>query len=133
MRIVLLGAPGAGKGTQAERIQAALGVPVIGTGNLLREAIRVGSPLGRMAKEYMDGGNLVPDELIVGLIRDRLAQPDCRDGVILDGFPRTVAQAEALDGFTHVDVALSIEVPDAVIVKRMSVAVPAPNAKAHTM
>ena len=120
MRIVLLGAPGAGKGTQAERIQAVLGVPVIGTGNLLREAIRVGSPLGRMAKEYMDGGNLVPDELIVGLIRDRLAQPDCRDGVILDGFPRTVAQAEALDGFTHVDVALSIEVPDEVIVKRMS-------------
>lgn len=120
MRIVLLGAPGAGKGTQAELIHTALNLPILGTGNLLREAIREDSSLGHKAKEYMDGGNLVPDELIIGLVRDRLAQPDCRDGVILDGFPRTVTQAEALDEITDIDVALSIEVPDEVIVKRMS-------------
>lgn len=120
MKLILLGAPGAGKGTQAEFIQAALKVPVISTGNLLREAVAQGTSLGLKAKEYMTSGRLVPDELIIALVREKLASHDCEHGVILDGFPRTVAQAEALDTFAAPDAVVSLEVPDEVIVKRMT-------------
>ena len=120
MKLILLGAPGAGKGTQAEYIKAALGVPVISTGNLLREAIAQGTPLGQQAKSYMDGGHLVPDELIIGLVKEKLHTPECEHGAIFDGFPRTVAQAETLDNMAGVDVALSIEVPDEAIGHRMA-------------
>lgn len=120
MKLILLGAPGAGKGTQADFIKAALKVPVISTGNLLREAIAQGTELGRQAKSYMDGGKLVPDDLIIGLVKEKLASHDCEQGAIFDGFPRTVAQAEAMESFTDVDAALSIEVPDEVIVHRMA-------------
>lgn len=120
MKLILLGAPGAGKGTQADFIKAALKVPVISTGNLLREAIAQGTELGRQAKSYMDGGKLVPDDLIIGLVKEKLASHDCERGAIFDGFPRTVAQAEAMESFTDVDAALSIEVPDEAIVRRMA-------------
>ena len=120
MKLILLGAPGAGKGTQADFIKAALKVPVISTGNLLREAIAQGTELGRQAKSYMDSGKLVPDELIIGLVKEKLASHDCEQGAIFDGFPRTVAQAEAMESFTDVDAALSIEVPDEAIVHRMA-------------
>lgn len=120
MKLILLGAPGAGKGTQSDFIKDALKVPVISTGNLLREAIAQGTDLGKQAKSYMDGGNLVPDELIVGLMKEKLATPECENGAILDGFPRTVKQAEVLETIGGVDVALSIEVPDEAIVHRMA-------------
>ena len=120
MKLILLGAPGAGKGTQADFIKAALKVPVISTGNLLREAIAQGTELGRQAKSYMDGGKLVPDDLIIGLVKEKLASHDCEQGAIFAGFPRTVAQAEAMESFTDVDAALSIEVPDEAIVHRMA-------------
>ena len=120
MKLILLGAPGAGKGTQADFIKAALKVPVISKGNLLREAIAQGTELGRQAKSYMDGGKLVPDDLIIGLVKEKLASHDCEQGAIFDGFPRTVAQAEAMESFTDVDAALSIEVPDEAIVHRMA-------------
>ena len=120
MKLILLGAPGAGKGTQADFIKAALKVPVISTGNLLREAIAQGTELGRQAKSHMDGGKLVPDDLIIGLVKEKLASHDCEQGAIFDGFPRTVAQAEAMESFTDVDAALSIEVPDEAIVHRMA-------------
>lgn len=120
MKLILLGAPGAGKGTQADFIKTALKVPVLSTGNLLREAIAQSTPLGVKAKAFMDEGNLVPDELIVQLVREKLAEPLCAGGVILDGFPRTVAQAEALERFASIDTALSIEVPDSAIVHRMA-------------
>ena len=120
MKLILLGAPGAGQGTQSDFIKDALKVPVISTGNLLREAIAQGTDLGKQAKSYMDGGNLVPDELIVGLMKEKLATPECENGAILDGFPRTVKQAEVLETIGGVDVALSIEVPDEAIVHRMA-------------
>ena len=120
MKLILLGAPGAGKGTQADFIKAALKVPVISTGNLLREAIAQGTELGRQAQSYMDSGKLVPDELIIGLVKEKLASHDCERGAIFDGLPRTVAQAEAMESFTDVDAALSIEVPDEAIVHRMA-------------
>ena len=120
MKLILLGAPGAGKGTQSDFIKDALKVPVISTGNLLREAIAQGTELGKQAKSFMDGGNLVPDELIVGLMKEKLATPECENGAILDGFPRTVKQAEVLETIGGVDVALSIEVPDEAIVHRMA-------------
>ena len=97
MNLILLGAPGAGKGTQAELLVHKLSIPAISTGNMLREAIAEGTELGMKAKSYMDGGNLVPDELILGIVADRVAQPDCAGGFILDGVPRTLAQAEALE------------------------------------
>jgi adenylate kinase len=96
-RVIFLGAPGAGKGTQARRLAAASGVPQVATGDMLREAVAEGSPLGREAKRYMDTGALVPDQVVIGLVDERLARPDARRGYVLDGFPRTVAQAEALD------------------------------------
>lgn len=130
MKLILLGAPGAGKGTQAAFIKAALKVPVISTGNLLREAITQGTPLGKQAKQYMDGGQLVPDGLIIDLVREKLQSPDCAAGAIFDGFPRTVAQAEALEQFSHVDAALSVEVPDQAIVHRMAGRRTCPNCHA---
>ena len=120
MKLILLGAPGAGKGTQSAFIKDALKVPVISTGNLLREAIAQGTELGKQAKAYMDNGQLVPDELIIGLVKEKLESHDCDNGAIFDGFPRTVAQAEAMAAFSTVDVALSFEVPDEVIIKRMA-------------
>ena len=121
MNLILLGAPGAGKGTQAELLVKKLSIPAISTGNMLREAISNGTELGRKAKEYMDAGNLVPDELILGIVADRVAQPDCANGFILDGVPRTLAQAEALEAKgVRIDHVVSIEVDDAVIESRMT-------------
>ena len=97
MKIILLGAPGAGKGTQSEIISRKLGIPTISTGNILRAAVKEGTPIGLQAKSYMDAGKLVPDEIIIGIIQERLAEPDCAGGFILDGVPRTIAQAEALE------------------------------------
>ena len=120
MKLIFLGDPGAGKGTQSDFIKDALKVPVISTGNLLREAIAHGTDLGKQAKTYMEGGHLVPDELIIGLVKEKLASHDCENGAIFDGFPRTVAQAEVLETIGGADVALSIEVPDEAIVHRMA-------------
>ena len=121
MTLILLGAPGAGKGTQAELLSAKLSIPAISTGNMLREAIAADTELGRKAKEYMDGGNLVPDELILGIIGDRVAMPDCKNGFVLDGVPRTLAQAKALEAAgICIDHVISIEVADSVIERRMT-------------
>ena len=121
MNLILLGAPGAGKGTQAELLVEKLAIPAISTGNMLREAIANGTELGIKAKQYMDEGNLVPDELILGIVADRVAQPDCANGFILDGVPRTLAQAEALEAKgVKIDYVVSIEVDDAVIEGRMT-------------
>ncbi|MGM9590571.1 MAG: adenylate kinase [Faecousia sp.] len=121
MNLILLGAPGAGKGTQAEILVKKLSIPAISTGNMLREAIANGTALGKKAKQYMDEGNLVPDELILGIVADRVAQPDCQGGFILDGVPRTLAQAEALEEKgVRIDHVVSIEVDDAVIEGRMT-------------
>ncbi len=121
MKLILLGAPGAGKGTQAEILSAKLGIPTISTGNILRAAIKDGTPIGLEAKSYMDAGKLVPDAVIIGVVADRLKQPDCAKGFILDGVPRTLPQAEALDaaGVTF-DKVLSIEISDREIEERMS-------------
>ena len=121
MKLILLGAPGAGKGTQAEILSKELQIPTISTGNILRAAIKDGTPTGLKAKSYMDAGKLVPDEVIIGIITERLAQEDCRNGFILDGVPRTIAQAEALEkaGITFDDV-VSIEIADETIMQRMS-------------
>ncbi len=121
MNLILLGAPGAGKGTQAELLVHKLSIPAISTGNMLREAIAEGTELGMKAKSYMDGGNLVPDELILGIVADRVAQPDCAGGFILDGVPRTLAQAEALEAKgVKIDYVVDIEVPDSEIEGRMT-------------
>ena len=121
MKLILLGAPGAGKGTQAELLSAKLGIPTISTGNILRAAIKEGTPIGLEAKSYMDAGKLVPDAVIIGIVAQRLAQPDCAKGFILDGVPRTIGQAEAIDkaGITF-DKVLSIEISDGEIEERMS-------------
>ena len=121
MKIILLGAPGAGKGTQAEIISKKLGIPTISTGNILRAAVKAGTPIGLEAKSYMDAGKLVPDEVIIGIIQERLAESDCANGFILDGVPRTIAQAEALDAHgIHFDAVLSLEIADSVIGARMT-------------
>ena len=121
MNLILLGAPGAGKGTQAEILVKKLSIPAISTGNMLREAIANGTELGKKAKQHMDEGTLVPDELILGIVADRVAQPDCSKGFILDGMPRTLAQAEALENMgVRIDHVVSIEVDDAVIEGRMT-------------
>lgn len=120
MRIILLGAPGAGKGTQAEFITAKLGVPAVSTGNLLRSAISEGTELGKKAAEYMNKGSLVPDELVIELVRERVKDPDCQKGMVFDGFPRTLAQAEALDRVMDIDMVLFLDVSDDAIVERMS-------------
>ena len=121
MNLILLGAPGAGKGTQAEIICDTLKIPAISTGNILREAVKNGTELGLKAKEYMESGNLVPDEVVIGLLKERIAQPDCENGYVLDGFPRTVPQAEALDAMgVVIDRVIDIEVPDEKIQARLS-------------
>jgi adenylate kinase len=121
MKLILLGAPGAGKGTQAEIISKKLNIPTISTGNILRAAVKNETPVGLQAKSYMDKGALVPDEVIIGIMKERLAEPDCKDGYILDGMPRTIAQAEALEAENiDIDTALSIEISDAEIETRMT-------------
>ena len=121
MKLILLGAPGAGKGTQAEIICQKKNIPTISTGNILREALKNGTEMGLKAKSYMESGALVPDEILIGIIKDRLAEDDCKNGFILDGFPRTIPQAEALDAMgIEIDAVLDIEVPDAEIITRMS-------------
>lgn len=121
MNLILLGAPGAGKGTQAEIICAKLNIPSISTGNILRAAVKEGTEMGLKAKSFMDAGALVPDEVIIGILKERLAQPDCANGFILDGVPRTIAQAESLEkaGIKFDDV-VSIEIADEAIMERMS-------------
>ena len=121
MNLILLGAPGAGKGTQAEVICNTLHIPAISTGNILREAIKNETALGMEAKSYMDGGKLVPDEIVINILKERLQQDDCQNGFILDGFPRTVPQAEALDQMNiRIDRVIDIEVPDEKITARLS-------------
>lgn len=121
MKLILLGAPGAGKGTQAEIISEKYNIPTVSTGNIIRAALKNGTEMGLKAKSYIDAGELVPDNVVIGIIKERLSEPDCKKGYILDGFPRTIPQAVALDdmGFV-IDAALSIEVADSEIVKRMS-------------
>ncbi len=121
MKLILLGAPGAGKGTQAEVISEKYNIPTISTGNIIRAALKNGTEMGLKAKAYTEKGLLVPDDVVIGIIRERLAEDDCKEGFILDGFPRTIPQAEALDQMgIMMDAALSIEVADSEIVKRMS-------------
>lgn len=121
MNIILLGPPGAGKGTQAEILKEKLSIPSISTGNILREAVKNGTDLGKKAKEYMDKGDLVPDSLIVGILKERLSEPDCKNGFILDGVPRTLAQAEALEQMgIPIDTVIEIEADDDTIVRRLS-------------
>ena len=121
MKLILLGAPGAGKGTQAEILSKKLGIPTISTGNILRAAIKNGTPVGLKAKAYVESGALVPDEVIIGIMAERLAEGDCAKGYILDGMPRTIPQAEALEAAgVGIDCALSIEIADETIIERMS-------------
>lgn len=121
MNMIFLGAPGAGKGTQAEVVCKELNIPAISTGNMLREAVKNGTPAGLAAKECMDKGDLVPDEIVIGILKDRIAQDDAKNGFILDGFPRTVSQAEALDKMgVQIDKVVEINVPDEKITARMS-------------
>ena len=121
MKLILLGAPGAGKGTQAEILSKKLGIPTISTGNILREAIKNQTETGLKAKQYMDNGQLVPDDVIIGIVRERLSQPNCAKGYILDGMPRTIPQAAALEeSGVHFDAVVSIEILDEVIESRMT-------------
>ena len=125
MNLILLGAPGAGKGTQAKLISERHGIPQIATGDILREAVTSGTELGRKAKEFMDRGELVPDEIVIGIVKERLAQPDCENGFILDGFPRTLVQAEALDNILaemnkKIDAVINIDVSEEEIIKRIT-------------
>lgn len=125
MRVLLLGAPGSGKGTQSERLRENLGIPQLSTGDMLRQAVANGTELGKSAKSYMEQGVLVPDDVIIGLMRERITQADCKGGYILDGFPRTVAQATALDGMlksvaSRLDVVCEIQVPDEELLTRLS-------------
>jgi len=120
VRLILLGPPGAGKGTLADALIKKLDVPQISTGDILRNAVKQGTPVGLKAKAYMDAGDLVPDEVIIGVVKERLTEPDCKAGYIFDGMPRTIAQAEALDKQgVVIDTVLSVEVPDEVIMKRL--------------
>ena len=121
MRLILLGAPGAGKGTQATFICRQFGIPQISTGDMLRAAVKAGTPLGVTAKQVMDAGGLVSDDLIIALVKERLAQPDCANGFLFDGFPRTLPQADAMKAAgVKLDVVLEIDVPEAAIIERMS-------------
>ena len=121
MNLILLGAPGAGKGTQAEKICEKLSIPAISTGNMLREAMANGTEMGLKAKSFIDAGKLVPDEVVIGIINERLKADDCKNGFILDGFPRTIPQAEALDNMgVRIDRVIDIEVPDDKIASRLS-------------
>ncbi|MDD5000602.1 MAG: nucleoside monophosphate kinase, partial [Thiomonas arsenitoxydans] len=121
MRLILLGAPGAGKGTQAAFITERFGIPQISTGDMLRAAVKAGTPLGQQAQKIMEAGALVPDEIMLGVVRERLSAPDCAKGFLLDGFPRTIAQAEGLEkAGIAIDVVLEFDVPDADIIERLS-------------
>jgi adenylate kinase len=120
MNLIFLGPPGAGKGSQAQLVCEKYKIPHISTGNMLREAIAQGTKMGLEAKKNVDAGNLVPDEVVVGIVKDRLEEDDCRNGYILDGFPRTIAQAESLAGFTDIDLALLVDSSDESIIKRLS-------------
>ncbi len=121
MNIIMLGAPGAGKGTQAAVLCEHFNIPTISTGNIIREALRTGTEMGLKAKSFMDAGKLVPDEVVIGIVKDRLQEDDCKAGYILDGFPRTIPQAEALDEMgANIDCVIDIEVQDDVIVNRLS-------------
>ena len=120
MNIIFLGPPGAGKGTHAQRLMYDLEIPQISTGDMLRQAIKAETPMGLSAKAYIEKGELVPDEVVIGIVKDRLQQDDCQRGYILDGFPRTVAQAEALSTFAKIDVALNLSRPDEMIIARLS-------------
>jgi len=121
MRLILIGPPGAGKGTQAAFIRDAYGIPQISTGDMLRTAIAAGTPLGLAAKRVMNGGALVSDDIMIGLVKDRLREPDCANGYLFDGFPRTIPQADAMkDAAVALDYVIEIDVPDAAIVERMS-------------
>lgn len=120
MRMMFLGAPGAGKGTQAEIISNLYSVPTISTGDMIRSAIKLGTEMGKNAKAYIDRGQLVPDEVVIGIVKDRIAQDDCANGFILDGFPRTIAQADALETLqVRLDLVIDLVVDDQVIIKRM--------------
>src|SRR5207248_8651167 len=121
MRLILLGPPGAGKGTQANFIRQKYGIPQISTVDMLRAAVKAGTPLGVAAKKVMDAGHLVSDDIIIGLVKERLKQPDCANGYLFDGFPRTIPQAEAMKSAgVAIDYVLEIDVPDAAIIERMS-------------
>jgi adenylate kinase len=121
MRIILLGAPGAGKGTQATYIKEKFNIPQISTGDMLRAAVKAGTPLGLEAKRFMDSGGLVPDEVIIGLVKERIKDADCQDGFLFDGFPRTIPQAEAMrQAGVDIDYVVEIDVPDEQIIQRMS-------------
>ena len=121
MNLILLGAPGAGKGTQAEILKEKLAIPTISTGNILREAVKNETPLGLEAKGYMESGKLVPDALVISIIEERLTKDDCKNGFILDGFPRSISQAIALEEMgVHIDCVLSLEISDEVIIERMA-------------
>lgn len=121
MKLILLGAPGAGKGTQAEKIVEKYGIPAVSTGNIIRAALKAGTEMGLKAKSFMDAGQIVPDDVVIGIIKDRLQEKDCENGFILDGFPRTIPQAQALEDMgVDIDKVLDIEVPDEKITARMS-------------
>jgi adenylate kinase len=121
MRLILLGPPGAGKGTQAAKICQTYGIPQISTGDMLRAAVKAGTPIGQQAKKVMDSGSLVSDDIIIALVKERIAQPDCANGFLFDGFPRTIPQAEAMKSAgVRLDVVLEIDVPDESIIERMS-------------
>ncbi len=120
MNIIFLGPPGAGKGTQAQRICAALGIPQVSTGDILRRAIKEQTPTGLKAKSFIDAGKLVPDEVVIAIVEERLKETDCQKGYILDGFPRTVPQAEALDNIAHIDAVVELAVEDQQLVDRLS-------------
>ncbi len=119
MNIIFLGPPGAGKGTLAQLLMKEKGIPQISTGDMLRQAMKAGTEMGLSAKRYIDAGELVPDEVVIGIVKDRLQAEDCKGGYILDGFPRTVKQAEALGQFARIDVALNIALDDEVIIRRL--------------
>lgn len=121
MKLIFLGAPGAGKGTQAEIISKELNIPTISTGDMIREALKNGTEMGLKAKSYMESGALVPDEVVIGIVKERLSKDDCKNGFILDGFPRTIPQAEALDSMgVEIDLVIDLEVSDDIIINRMS-------------
>lgn len=120
MNLIFLGPPGAGKGTHAQRLMAEMSIPQISTGDMLRAAIKAETEMGLLAKRYIDLGELVPDDIVIGIVKERLTQDDCKNGYILDGFPRTVYQAETLDTFARIDAVLDLEVEDEAIIDRLS-------------
>ncbi len=120
MNVIFLGPPGAGKGTQAQRVCSALNIPQISTGDILRRAMKEGTPTGLKAKAFVEAGKLVPDDVIIDIVKERLAMDDCQNGYILDGFPRTVPQAEALDTIANIDMVIDLDVADEVLVNRLS-------------